>query len=682
MKSGFLIQSLENDRFIFELLHLNMKSISKLLKKEFMDVIVYLEKKMKELEYENWKYQDFLIFKKYYLNLTYFNSFTVLWENIFTYHTDLDFIQNLEEKMTDMIYRVRLNECFMSEFKNLQEKEKCSKKKELYAKWYEWLFVKDNQGIKSQQKYFQLEKQIEQQINLLKENNEKSLFDQKSTFFIPFNKKENIKGLPKDVDKLGKDNAINMGKNGWLFYLYDDVSINLLLTFLENRNVRKNIYEKYKKLNSNLYSNMNHHQILSQVLNKKQKLAQVLNKENYLELVLSDFILNSPKKVFNYLSKIELEISDIVEKTKQDIKEYAAKDFVNEIKPWDMLYYASKLMKEHQFIHKKDFQYYFEHKLTIQKMLLFFEKQFQIKFQLLKEENKVLYYKVIDSKCKKESYFIIHLYGNCYQEMNICSYEEINKNIIPNIQYIELNLNNIYLSFDEIKFILHEFGHAFHDFFATEYKLGSLNELNQSWDLIELPSKFLELFAYNKDFIKMISSHIKTKKKIDDETIFKIYQQEEHFKGYELHKEIQKYKAKLFLYQNFKPNSKKNPYELIIKGIENEGIIYNILRDNHLSDYKNDYSPIEYIYLFCEQMAYSIYESFMHCNGMETKDSMRNIYIKIFNAKEKYNKVLPKFIDMKATNTIKMLQKNINIELYGMNTSSNKQRNLIKTILG
>lgn len=682
MNQDVLIQSIEKEQLMLYLLNINMKKMIPSLKKDLEKTPYFFEKKFQEFQEVNWLNKDFLQFKKYYLNIEYLNNFIYVWTIIFDSHKEIFFLKDIAEKLTKIIENVKINQYFFDQLNFLKENVKNQKNKILYTKWFEFLFINDNQTLENEKKHFQIEKRIQKQIDLLEENNEKSLFDQKSIFYVPSEKKDILKGLTYDLLKIGKVNAIGIKKEGWVFYLYDDITVDLLLKNLENRNIRKNIYEKYQKLNGDLYGNMNYNQILSQVLNKKQKLAKILNKNNYLELVLSDFVLNTPKKVLSYLSKIELEIHDIVEKSKQEIKEYAIYDHITIIKPWDILYYYHKIVKNYKFIKDKEFNQYFQYKPTFEKILLFFEKNFQIQFKLEKEENHLLYYKIIDLKSKNNSYFIINPYGNNYYEMNISSYEEINKKTIPNVQYISLNITNKYLSFEDIKCILHEFGHAFHDFFAKEYKLGILNEINQTWDLIELPSKFLEFFAYNKEFLKLISEHYQSKEKINDIIIDKIFQKNEFFNGYELYKNIQKYKAKISLYQTFKPNSKKNPYNLIKKNLENDGIIYNILRENHLSNYKNDYSPTEYIYLFCEQLAYPIYETLINNKGLQKKGSMRNIYIKIFNAQEKYSKILPKYIDLKITNTIKMLQKNANIELYGMNYSFNKQKNLLKTILG
>jgi oligopeptidase A len=61
------------------------------------------------------------------------------------------------------------------------------------------------------------------------------------------------------------------------------------------------------------------------------------------------------------------------------------------------------------------------------------------------------------------------------------------------------------LEFDEVITLFHEFGHALHHILTT-VKYPSVAGINGvPWDGVELPSQYMEFFAYEKSTIEKIS---------------------------------------------------------------------------------------------------------------------------------------------------------------------------------
>ena len=76
--------------------------------------------------------------------------------------------------------------------------------------------------------------------------------------------------------------------------------------------------------------------------------------------------------------------------------------------------------------------------------------------------------------------------------------------------------------FDEIVTIFHEFGHALHHLLTkVEYPCAS-GISGVPWDGVELPSQYMEFFAYDQEVIKKISSHYLTGESLPDELYQKI----------------------------------------------------------------------------------------------------------------------------------------------------------------
>jgi oligopeptidase A len=84
------------------------------------------------------------------------------------------------------------------------------------------------------------------------------------------------------------------------------------------------------------------------------------------------------------------------------------------------------------------------------------------------------------------------------------------------VAFVVCNLNKptkdkpAMFEFDEIVTIFHEFGHALHHLLTkVEYPCAA-GISGVPWDGVELPSQYMEFFAYDKEVIKKISSHYQT----------------------------------------------------------------------------------------------------------------------------------------------------------------------------
>ena len=87
------------------------------------------------------------------------------------------------------------------------------------------------------------------------------------------------------------------------------------------------------------------------------------------------------------------------------------------------------------------------------------------------------------------------------------------------------------LSFNELTTFLHEFGHSLHGM-LTKCTYESLSGTNVARDFVELPSQFMENFAFEKEWLDTWASHYETGEKIPDEIISKIKEASTYNEGY------------------------------------------------------------------------------------------------------------------------------------------------------
>jgi thimet oligopeptidase len=77
------------------------------------------------------------------------------------------------------------------------------------------------------------------------------------------------------------------------------------------------------------------------------------------------------------------------------------------------------------------------------------------------------------------------------------------------------------LRHDDVTTFFHEFGHAMHNLLSRT-KMHTCSGYNAKWDFVEVPSIMFEEWMWDKDMLKMVSSHYETGEPLPDELIDKM----------------------------------------------------------------------------------------------------------------------------------------------------------------
>lgn len=672
MQTVNFVKEYKDDNFIHTFMNLSFDNVLE-TKNEMVELLSYIkEHSILLVEKTGWK-NFFYPFKKIVKTLSFLNNWI---------HVSKEFSNNyqgrrfLEWKSIEDIINTLLEHCnhdiYSRKFKALYRIEKNTKRKAILNIWLLNFF---NSNLSSEKKiiYNKLNKKLSEKIKQFKKNGEKALWKQRGAIYIPTHQKFILKGVEQNILDVGSHNAKKAQKEGWLFYA-DEGTITLLIAQAKNRSFRKKIFNAHQKLNSAKRVRDNNDSVLRDIISTKQMIANIFNKKNYADLVLSSYILNSPEKAYFYLDEIEQELQPLIAPLEMEIIQRACEDGIMDLKNWDIPYYVNLI--EQKWLQQKEnnIDDYFIFNNVLLKFIKYLEKEFNLSFILIRKETinneELLTYHVIDNVTKHESYFMISPFYNKSKESNsqteLCSNEKIKyTKYQPSVQYItylmEKNTTGSQkMNFQEMIIFLHEFGHALHAFYAPKED-SYLNESTISWDLIELPSQFMEHMAYDFEFMKNLSSHYETKKKINKRLLKLAIEKEQALKHFEIYKEVKKYYAQLWLHENFKKYSRKSPQEIVNEIIGDNGLIYNITHDSYMlyNNHLTDYAPSGYIYLYSGQIAQNLIGRY--------KPEIKKVFTNLFNS-AKINKMetrLNKIIDLNEINMEKFFKKGWNINLYG-----------------
>ena len=373
--------------------------------------------------------------------------------------------------------------------------------------------------------------------NVLKDTNSFQLH-------IPQSDTHHLKGLPPNCVEMAALTAKENKKPGWIFTLHAP-SLVPFLKYAQNRQLRQKIWMAHAS--RGLGKEANNLDILLEIVQLRHEKSSLLGFENYAQYVLQRKMAQTPKKVMGFLEEI-LEVSKrSYKKELEELKKFAAHtDNLQEIKPWDFSYYCEKLKKSLFDFDEQKLRPYFSLDNVIQGIFLHAQKLYGLTFLETRyptyHENMTTY-EVFDEKSGDfMGLFYMDLFPRASKSggaWKTSFYEQgyfKNKLIRPHVSIV-CNFTKptaqqpSLLTFQEVRTLFHEFGHALHTLLSKcHYR--SLSGTSVLHDFVELPSQIMENWALEKESLHLFAKHYQTHQPIPDSMIEKLKKSHRFMTGY------------------------------------------------------------------------------------------------------------------------------------------------------
>lgn len=353
-----------------------------------------------------------------------------------------------------------------------------------------------------------------------------------------------LRGIPQSVLELYAEEAKERGLDGWVITLQYPSYIPLM-TYAEDRSLRQEIALAYgeKAFDGKTFDNR---QLISDLINLRQKKARLLGYRTYADYVLEERMAKTPRKVMDFLNELLEKAKPYAESELRDLAVLARKDGIHEMQSFDHAFYAEKLRKEIFDLNDEELKPYFPlHQVQLAIFVLAnrlfgftFEERPDIaiynkdvKVFEVKEDKKfkaLLYCDYFPRAGKRAGAWMTEFKGQ-YKKDGVDNRPHVS--IVCNFNKPTKNQPSL-LTFNEVKTLFHETGHALHGILAnTEYP--GLSGTSVKWDFVELPSQFLENYASEPEFLKTFAKHYETGELLPDEKIAKITESQNFMEGYQ-----------------------------------------------------------------------------------------------------------------------------------------------------
>ncbi len=404
-------------------------------------------------------------------------------------------------------------------------------------------FILGGAGLRDDQKA--TFREMSEELSKLSLQFEENVLEETNSFELHITEKIDLAGLPEGIIEMAGMEAKNRGKEGWIFSLH----FPSYGPFMQNSDVRPLREKMFKAFSSRSFrgNDRDNRNLVLRIASLRYEIAKMLGFSNYAEMILGDRMVDTPAKVEKFIDDLYKSSKPYAERDFQNIREYAEKNgHTGDVERWDWAYYSEKLKKEKFNIDDEILRPFFRLENAEKAIFNLATSLYGIRFSQNSEipvyHPEVKTWEVFDS----DGTFLSVLYTDYhprpgknggawmtgYREQHMMDGKDVRPliSIVTNFSRPTETRPSL-LSFNELTTFLHEFGHALHGM-ITRCTYESLSGTNVARDFVELPSQFMENYAYEQEWLDSWAVHYQTGEKIPSEIMRKIREASTFNEGY------------------------------------------------------------------------------------------------------------------------------------------------------
>lgn len=373
--------------------------------------------------------------------------------------------------------------------------------------------------------YSDLKKKLSALSNVFSEN----VLDATQAWTLHIPDKNSLPGLPEStlqlLASLAKENGYT---DGYLLTL-DAPCYLPVMTYCDDAGIRETMYQAFMTRASDQgphAGKWDNTQTIQDILAARQALAKLLSFDNFAEKSLATKMADTVDEVVEFLEQLADKAAEVAKREFEELKDFARRvSGKDEFNIWDSAYYAEKLKQQRFDISQEELRPYFPVPVVLEGLFEIVKRLFAIDVKLRPEVStfhKDAHYYSIYSQGYEIAGFYLDLYARKNKRggawMADCrSRRKLDDGSIQMpIAFLVCNFTPpvedqpSLLTHNEVTTLFHEFGHGLHHMLTTVDVLGVSGIAGVPWDVVELPSQFLENWCWQEEALPLMSRHYQT----------------------------------------------------------------------------------------------------------------------------------------------------------------------------
>ena len=347
-------------------------------------------------------------------------------------------------------------------------------------------------------------------------------------------------GLPEQTLARARQEASSHEVDG-LWLTLDYPTYHAVMTHADHRELRERFYRAWSTRASDQggdpqWDNSGN---IEKILFLRHRAANLVGFENYAEYSLATKMAGRTSEVIDFLNELASRTQAAARQELAAVQEMAA----HPLEAWDSAYYLEKLKQQKYSISDEELRRYFPAPKALDGLFGLAARLYGVTLEHSVEVKgwhpTVQYYEVRDESGSTMGGFYTDLYarngkrGGAWIDECIVRKNLGGQQVHP-VGYLVCNFSPpngagvSLLTHNDVVTLFHEFGHMLHHL-LTRVDYPSLAGINGvPWDAVELPSQFMENFAWSYDVLQRASGHIESGEPLPRE-LFDRLERSRHF---------------------------------------------------------------------------------------------------------------------------------------------------------
>lgn len=352
-------------------------------------------------------------------------------------------------------------------------------------------------------------------------------------WFLHITDEADLRGISPEIVRQALEIAEAKGLPGWVFTLDSHMYL-AVVEFCDKREHREAMYRGFATRASEQgpdAGKWDNSPAIEAILKLRIEQAKLLGFSTPAEHSLAyDKSAGSMEEVSAFLDNLVQSVRPKAKKEYAAIVEFACANGVSDPKPWDLGYFTEKLKREKFGFDSEALRPYFPVQTVRQGLFTLANRLFGIEFK--KRDGVDTWHKdVVFCEMWKDG----ELSGGIYMDLFAREGKRggawmglaIKRRVLGDetlelpVAYLNCNFPPEFLNHTEVRTIFHEFGHCLHHLLGRiDYPVIAMDGV--AWDVIEVPSTFMENFSWTKEVLDLVSGHTETGEKIPAELFEKM----------------------------------------------------------------------------------------------------------------------------------------------------------------
>ncbi len=352
---------------------------------------------------------------------------------------------------------------------------------------------------------------------------EQNLQDSTDGWSLHIEDEARLAGLPAGTLRRARSAAEEAGLGGWKFTL-DQPTYQAVLTHADDESLRRTYYEAWVTRASDTGPHDRAHDnapLIEEILALRHEAAGLTGFDNYAAYSLASKMAPGVDEVLEFLEELA---ERSLPAAKQELA--AVEDFAGRaIEPWDLAYYSEKLKQERHAIADEELRRYLPAPKVTEGLFRLARELYGLDIGAREGvpvwHDSVRYYDVRNADGALVGGFYADLYarpgkrGGAWIDECVVRKGIGGQKAAP-VGYLVCNFAPPHddepslLTHSDVVTLFHEFGHMLHHL-LTRVDYPSIAGINGvPWDAVELPSQFMENFAWHYEVLAHASGHVDT----------------------------------------------------------------------------------------------------------------------------------------------------------------------------